>query len=101
VGVAEAADQGVVGFAGFGEGVVAAVEVLALLQLGLQQVFFGRQFAVEAEEFLLFFGEGADVDFVLLVGVHCCGSVVCIGCLPGGGLVVDGAFGLSSRRRWV
>jgi len=58
MGVAEAADQGVVGFAGFGEGVVAAVEVLALLQLGLQQVFFGRQFAVEAEEFLLFFGEG-------------------------------------------
>ena len=57
VGVAEAADQGVVGFAGFGEGVVAAVEVFALFQLGLEEVFLGGEFAVEAEELLLFFGE--------------------------------------------
>jgi hypothetical protein len=60
VGVAEAADQRVVGFAGFGEGVVARVEVFALFQLGLQEVFFGGEFAVEAEEFLLFFGEGLE-----------------------------------------
>jgi hypothetical protein len=58
VGVAEASDEGVVGFAGFGQGVVARVEVFALFQLALDQVFFGGEFAVEAEEFLLFFGEG-------------------------------------------
>jgi hypothetical protein len=55
--MAEAADQGVVGFAGFGEGVVAAVEVFALFQLGLEEIFLGGEFAVEAEELLLFFGE--------------------------------------------
>lgn len=55
---AEAADEGVVGFAGFGEGVVAGVEVLALLELVLQQIFLVGQFAVEAEELLLLFGEG-------------------------------------------
>ena len=56
--MAEASDEGVVGFAGFGQGVVARVEVFALFQLALDQVFFGGEFAVEAEEFLLFFGEG-------------------------------------------
>jgi len=39
VGVAQAADQGVVGFARFGQGVVARVEVFALFQLGLEEVF--------------------------------------------------------------
>ena len=70
-----------------------------LFQLGLQEVFLGGEFAVEAEELLLFFGEGlwvvvvvlveglggaggsgyardgctyADIDFVLLVRVHLC-----------------------------
>jgi hypothetical protein len=61
VGVAEAADQGVVGFSRFGQGVVARVEVFALFQLALDQVFFGGEFAVEAEELLLFFGEGLEV----------------------------------------
>jgi hypothetical protein len=59
--VAEAADQGVVGFSRFGQGVVARVEVFALFQLALDQVFFGGEFAVEAEELLLFFGEGLEV----------------------------------------
>lgn len=55
---AQAADERVVGFAGFGHGVVARVEVFALLQLVLQQVFFVGQLAVEAEELLFFLREG-------------------------------------------
>ena len=71
----------------------------------MQEVFLGGEFAVEAEELLLFFGEGlwvvvvvlveglggaggsgyardgctyADIDFVLLVRVHCfCYWCVC------------------------
>jgi hypothetical protein len=59
--VAEASDERVVGFSRFGQGVVARVEVFALFQLALDQVFFGGEFAVEAEELLLFFGEGLEV----------------------------------------
>lgn len=55
---AEAADERVVGLAGFGKGVVAGVEVFALLELVLQEVFLVGQLAVEAEELLFFFGEG-------------------------------------------
>ena len=53
----EATDQCVVGLAGFGEGVIAGVEVFALLELVLEQVFLVRELAVEAEELLFFFGE--------------------------------------------
>ena len=54
---AEATDQCVVGLAGFGESVIAGVEVFALLELVLEQVFLVRELAVEAEELLFFFGE--------------------------------------------
>jgi hypothetical protein len=54
----EATNQCVVGLAGFGEGVVARVEVFALLELVLEQVFLVRELAVEAEELLFFLGEG-------------------------------------------
>ena len=54
---AETTNQRVVGLAGFGEGVVAGVEVFALLELVLEQVFLVRELAVEAEELLFFFGE--------------------------------------------
>jgi len=46
------------GLAGLGEGVVAGVEVLALLEVFGQVVGFGGEFAVEAEEALLVRGEG-------------------------------------------
>lgn len=54
---AEATDQCVVGLAGFGESVIAGVEVFALLELVLEQVFLVRELAVEAEELLFFFSE--------------------------------------------
>lgn len=54
---AEATNQCVVGLAGFGQSVVAGVEVFALLQLVLEQVLLVRELAVEAEELLFFFGE--------------------------------------------
>ena len=54
---AEATDQSVVGLAGFGESVITGVEVFALLELVLEQVFLVRELAVEAEELLFFFGE--------------------------------------------
>jgi ABC-type branched-subunit amino acid transport system substrate-binding protein len=57
-------------FAGFGERVVAAVEILALLQVLGKMVGSGWELAVETEEALLLGGEGADVDLVLLVGIH-------------------------------
>lgn len=66
----EATDQCVVGLAGFGEGVVARVEVFALFELVLQQVFLVRELAVEAEELLFFFGEGlreSDVSWLVWV----------------------------------
>jgi len=53
----ETADQRVVGLAGFGESVVARVEVFALLELVLKQVLLVWELAVEAEELLFFFGE--------------------------------------------
>jgi ABC-type proline/glycine betaine transport system permease subunit len=55
---AETADKRIIGFAGFGESVVAGVEVLALLELVLEEVLLVRELAVEAEELLFFFGEG-------------------------------------------
>jgi hypothetical protein len=42
----------------FGEGVVARVEVFALLELVLEEVLLVGELAVEAEELLFFFGEG-------------------------------------------
>ena len=53
-----ATNQCVVGLPGFGEGVVAGVEVFALFELVLEEVFLVRELAVEAEELLFFFGEG-------------------------------------------
>ena len=49
--------QSGIALAGFAHGVVAAVEVLALFELVLQEVFLVGQLAVEAEELLLFFRE--------------------------------------------
>ncbi|KAH9810037.1 hypothetical protein Tdes44962_MAKER01006 [Teratosphaeria destructans] len=54
---AQTADEAGVRLASLAHGVVARVEVLALLELVLQEVLFVGQFAVEAEELLLFFGE--------------------------------------------
>jgi ABC-type proline/glycine betaine transport system permease subunit len=54
----KATNQCIVGLAGFGESIVAGVEVFALLELVLEQVFLIRELAVEAEELLFFFGEG-------------------------------------------
>jgi hypothetical protein len=61
---AEAADERIVGLAGFGEGVVARVKVFALLELVLEEVLLVGELAVEAEELLFFFGER-------LVGCDC------------------------------
>ena len=55
---ADARDAGVGGFAGFGEGVVAGVEVFALFELVLEEVFLVGELAVESEEALLVGGEG-------------------------------------------
>jgi hypothetical protein len=44
-----------VGFARFAHGIVAAVEVLALFQLVLQEIFAIGQFAVQPEELGFFF----------------------------------------------
>jgi len=57
-------------FAGFGESVVAGVEVFAFFEVLREVVGFGGEFAIEAEEALFVWGERADIDFVLLVGVH-------------------------------
>jgi len=46
-------DANVASFAGLGEGVVAAVKVLALLQLVLEQVLLVGKLAIETEEFSL------------------------------------------------
>jgi len=54
---AQLAHEPGIGFPGFAHGVVAAVEVFALFELVLQEVFFVGEFAVEAEELLLFFCE--------------------------------------------
>ena len=51
------ADESGVRLARFGHGVIAGVEVFALFEFVLEQVFFVGEFAVEAEEFLFFFGE--------------------------------------------
>jgi hypothetical protein len=68
VGVTKAADKGVVGLAGFGQGVVTRVEVFALFQLALHEVFLAGELAVEAEELLLFFVEGLWVVVVVSGG---------------------------------
>jgi hypothetical protein len=47
-------------FAGFGKGVVSAVEVFAFFELVLEEVFFVGEFAVETEEALLVGGEGLE-----------------------------------------
>lgn len=75
-------------FSSFGECIVAGIEVFALLQLVLQEIFAVGKFAVESEELLLLFRErlvlsqryaiGAvmrthtDVNLVLLMWVHIC-----------------------------
>jgi lipid-binding SYLF domain-containing protein len=61
---AETADKGVIRLAGFGEGVIAGVEVFALLELVLKEVFLVGELPVKAEELLFFFSEG-------LVGCGC------------------------------
>jgi hypothetical protein len=61
---AETADKRVIGFAGFGESIVAGVEVFALLELVLEEILLVGELSVEAEELLFFFGEG-------LVGCGC------------------------------
>lgn len=46
------------GLAGFGEGIVAGVEVFALFEVFGEVIGFGRELAVEAEEALFVWGEG-------------------------------------------
>jgi len=58
------------GFACFREGVVAGIEVLAFLELVLEEIVAVGKFAVEAEEFLFFFAEGADINLVSLMWIH-------------------------------
>jgi len=72
---ADGCDAGVTGFAGLGESVVARVEVLALLELVLEEIFFVRKLAIEAEETLFIRAHGADVDLVPLVGIHSVASL--------------------------
>lgn len=57
---ADAAGVDARGLAGFGERVVAAVEVFAVFELLGEVVGFGGEFAVEAEEALLVGGEGLE-----------------------------------------
>jgi len=71
-------------FAGFGEGVVTAVEVLALFEHLGEVVGFGGELAVQAEEPLLVWGEGCNIDLVLLVRIHVVGLVGFF-CLSGEG----------------
>lgn len=54
---ADAAGVDARGLAGFGEGVVAAVEVFAVFELLGEVVGFGGELAVETEEALLVGGE--------------------------------------------
>lgn len=56
--------------AGLGESIVTRVEIFPLFEVLRKMVGLGREFAVETEESLLVGREGADVDLVLLVGVH-------------------------------
>ena len=55
---ADGGHAGVGGFAGFGEGIVAGVEVFAFFEFVLEEVFLVGKFAVEAEEALFVRGEG-------------------------------------------
>ena len=57
---ADAARVDAVGLAGLGEGVVAAVEVLAFLQVLGQVVVAAGELSVQPEEALLLGGEGLD-----------------------------------------
>ena len=59
-----------VALAGLGHGVVAAVKVLALLQMLGEVVGLGGELAVQAEQALLLGRERADVNLVLLVRIH-------------------------------
>lgn len=67
---ADLGDTDVGGFASFGEGVVARVEVFALLKLVLKEILLVGQLAVELEQSLLVRRQPADVDLVLLMRVH-------------------------------
>ena len=49
------------GLSGFGKGVVAGVEVFALLEVFSQVVGLGGELAVEAEEALFVWGEGLEI----------------------------------------
>nr|POE85457.1 hypothetical protein CFP56_43773 [Quercus suber] len=89
----KAAHDPAVAFARLAHGIVAAVEVLALLELVLDQVFAVRQLAVQAEDLLLVFGDEEEafvtrrdgeaygnVDFVVLVRIERHGRWVEEGC---------------------
>lgn len=56
-----------------GHGVVARIEVLAVLQVLGEMVGARGEFAVKAEETLFLRGKGRDVDLVLLKRVHLVG----------------------------
>jgi hypothetical protein len=68
-----------VALAGLGHGIVAAVKVLAVLQVLREVVRLGGQLAVEAEEALLLGRESLDVNLVLLVRVHDGGGRFAVG----------------------
>lgn len=55
---ADGGHAGVGGFAGFGERIVAGVEVFTFFEFVLEEVFLVGEFAVEAEEALFVGGEG-------------------------------------------
>lgn len=65
-------DADITGLAGLGKGIVAAVEVLALLELVLEQVLLIGKLAIEAEKAGFIRRHFADVHLVLLVRVHDC-----------------------------
>lgn len=59
-----------VSLTGLGHGIVAGVEVLAVLEVLGEVVGTRGELAVEAEQALLLWGKGLDVDLVLLKRVH-------------------------------
>lgn len=59
-----------VAFTGLGHGVIARVEVFAVLEVLCEVVGPRGKFAVKSEEALLLGGERLDVDLVLLMGIH-------------------------------
>jgi len=56
--------------ASFGQGVIAGVEILSLLEMLGHVVGLGWKLAIQSEETLLIGRQRSDVNFVLLMRVH-------------------------------